>query len=75
MCQSIVSGQSFTLDQTPSGLIPVMQELACNKCEMGKVAAEANISEADWTKATINYAPYGLYCSCFLSHSLFSSCY
>ena len=66
MCQSIVSGQISSLDNTSSGLLSVMQELSRQSSR--REAAKSTIAaEADWTKKIVNFAPYGQFIMCLNS--------
>jgi len=66
VCQSIVSGQISSLDNTSSGLLSVMQELSRQSSR--REAAKSTIAaEADWTKKIVNFAPYGQCIMCLNS--------
>ena len=66
MCQSIVSGQISSLDNTSSGLLSVMQELS-RQSSRREAAKSTTAAETDWTKKIVNFAPYGQCSMCFNS--------
>lgn len=66
MCQSIVSGQISSLDNTSSGLLSVMHGLS-RQSSRREAAKSSTAAEADWSKKIVNFAPYGQCMICFTS--------